>query len=229
LWVRRSVAETPVFNELDRKGEKSSAPVREVFRSHWRSLIRAGGVRIGPDVLYSLTVVFSLSYLTTMLGQSRTLALTALSIGGVFNALSMPLFGALSDRVGRRAVYGAGAVLALIWVFAFFPLLDTGQPFLIGLAIVAALIMHAVMYGPQAAFITEQFPTRVRYAGSSLAYTLAGIFGGGIAPAMFASLLKAYDSTLAISVYAALALLVTGAVLLVSHDHRQKPAIREGA
>lgn len=216
LWVRRGVAETPVFAELEKRRQKSSAPIGEVLRLHWRGLIRAGGVRIGPDVLYSLTVVFSLSYLTTVLMQSRPLALTALSIGGLFNALCMPLFGSLSDKIGRRAVYGAGVIGAVVWVFAFFPLLDSKQPLLIGSAIVVALTLHAVMYGPQAAFITEQFPTRVRYAGASLAYTLAGALGGGIAPAAFAGLLRASGNPLSISIYAAVALLLTGGVLLIS-------------
>jgi MFS family permease len=213
LWIRRGVAETPVFEDLERRQQKSQAPIAEVFRSHWKSLLRVGGVRVGPDVFYSLTAVFTLSYLTTMLGLSRTLALTALSIGGVFNAFSMLFFGSLSDKIGRRAVYGTGVVLALLWVFAFFPLLDSRQPVLIVLAIVVALTVHAMMYGPQAAFIAEQFPNRVRYAGASLAYTMAGIFGGGIAPVMFATLMKSYGQPFAISIYAAVALAITGIVL----------------
>ena len=216
LWVRRGIAETPVFEELERRQQKSKAPIAEVFRLHWKSLLRVGGVRVGPDVFYSLTAVFTLSYLTTMLGLSRTLALTALSIGGVFNAFSMLFFGSLSDKIGRRAVYGAGVVLALLWVFAFFPLLDSREPALIVLAIVVALTLHAMMYGPQAAFIAEQFPNRVRYAGASLGYTLAGIFGGGIAPVMFAGLMKAYGRPFAISIYAAVALAITGVVLSIS-------------
>jgi MFS family permease len=213
LWIRRGVAETPVFEDLERRQQKSKAPIAEVFRSHWKSLLRVGGVRVGPDVFYSLTAVFTLSYLTTMLGLSRTLALTALSIGGVFNACSMLFFGSLSDKIGRRAVYGTGVVLALLWVFAFFPLLDSRQPALIVLAIVVALTVHAMMYGPQAAYIAEQFPNRVRYAGASLAYTMAGIFGGGIAPVMFATLMKSYGQPFAISIYAAVALAITGIVL----------------
>ena len=215
LWVRRGVEETPVFEDLERRQLKAQAPVAEVFREHWKSLLRVGGVRVGPDVFFSLTAIFTLTYLTTMLGLSRTLALTAVSIGGVFNAASMLFFGSLSDRLGRCAVYGAGVALALCWVFAFFPLLDSRSPILIVVAIVVALILHAMMYGPQAAFIAEQFPNRVRYAGASLGYTLAGIFGGGIAPLMFASLMKVYGRPFAISVYAAVALLITGVVLSI--------------
>jgi MFS family permease len=158
-------------------------------------------------------VVFSLTYLSTILGLPRPLALVSLSIGLVFNVLSEVFFGALSDRLGRRAVYGAGVVLTIMWVFAFFALLDTRQPLLITLAIVVALIAHAMMYGPQAAFITEQFPTRVQFAGSSMGYTLAGIVGGGIAPAIFATLLREFKTPFSIALYAAGALTITGIVL----------------
>jgi MFS family permease len=181
-------------------------------------LLRAGGLRIGPDVLYSLIAAFTLSYLTTVLGLSRTLALVALSIGGACNAVTIPLFGHLSDRFGRRVIYGAGVVIAIAWVRVLFPLLDTKSPVLIVGAVTVGLIVHAMMYGPQAAFITEQFPVRVRYAGSSMAYTLAGIVGGGIAPAIFTALLRAYQSTAPIGLYATGALLITGVVVLMCRE-----------
>ncbi|HKS57429.1 MAG TPA: MFS transporter [Steroidobacteraceae bacterium] len=218
LWIRSGVQETPLFRQLEREKTQARAPVGEVIRHHWRKLLLGGGARIGPDVLYSLAAVFSLSYLTTTLGVPRTTALIALSIGGACNALTIPLFGGLSDRYGRRVVYGAGVVCALALAFAFFPLLDTGSPVAITVAIAAALVVHAMMYGPQAAFIAEQFPTRVRYAGASLAYTLAGIVGGGIAPVMFATLQKVYGTTFALSAYLAVALLVTGVVLLMARE-----------
>jgi metabolite-proton symporter len=214
LWIRVGIDETPLFKQIEQQHSKAQAPIMEVVREHWRSLVVGGAVRIGPDVLYSITVAFSLSYMTTVLGLSRTLALTALSLGGVVNAFTIPLFGSLSDRLGRRVVYGAGSLLALAWMFAFFPLLATLQPALIVLAVVIALALHAMMYGPQAAFIAEQFPTRVRYAGASLAYTLAGIVGGGIAPMVSTALLQSFGTTVAISSYAAIASLITCVVLL---------------
>jgi len=224
LWIRLGVEETPLFAALQHRRETARAPISEVVRRHWRGLLLGGGVRLGPDVLYSLAVVFSLSYLTTTLGESRTLALTALAIGGACNALTIPMFGALSDRLGRRTVYGAGAILGCALAFVFFPLLESGSPALIAGALVAALIVHAMMYGPQAAFIAEQFPTRVRYAGASLAYTLAGIVGGGIAPAVFATLLKVYGTTLALAAYAAMASAITAVLLLAARERAAGPA-----
>ena len=218
LWIRRRIGETPVYEELNRSQLKSQAPISEVLKLHWRGVLRVIGARVGPDVWYSLVVVFSLSYLATVLGLPRPLALISLSIGLVFNVLTEGFFGSLSDKLGRRAVYGAGVLVSLIWVFAFFVLLDTRQPLLITLAIVVALIAHAVMYGPQAAFITEQFPTRVQFAGSSIGYTLAGIVGGGIAPAIFATLLREFKTPFSIAVYAAGALTITGIVLWFSRE-----------
>ena len=104
LWIRRGVGETPVYQELHRSQLKSQAPISEVLRLHWRGVLRVIGARIGPDVWYSLVVVFSLSYLATVLGLPRPLALISLSIGLVFNVLSEVFFGALSDRLGRLAV-----------------------------------------------------------------------------------------------------------------------------
>ena len=177
-----------------------------------------GGARLGPDVLYSLVAVFSLTYVANILELPRTLALIALSIGGACNAVAIPLFGSLSDRWGRRRVYGLGVLLGLLWVRVFFVMLDTREPVWIVLAFAGALVIHAIMYGPQAAFIAEQFPTRVRYSGSSLAYTLAGIVGGGIAPVVFAALFKAYGTTLAIGAYTGAALLITALALIVARE-----------
>lgn len=223
LWVRRGVEETPMFEEMAQSHRQAKTPIADVFRLHWRNLLVAGGSRIGSDVLYALMVVFTLTYVTGTLHLSRPVALTAVLIGTACNALTVPMFGALSDKLGRRPVYGFGVVCAVLWAYGFFVLLDTSHPALIVLAVVVGLVIHAIMYGPQAAFVTEQFPTRVRYAGSSLAYTLAGILGGGFAPLIIVSLYKAYGTTFAVSIYVTIALLVTGVALLVARETAHKP------
>jgi MFS family permease len=226
IWLRRGVNETPAFMDLQMRSATSNAPVREVVRDHWRRLLIAGGSRVGADVLYSLLIVFTLTYLTAVLHQSRAFALAAVSVGGACNALCVPYFGGLSDRHGRRRVCGIGAALAVGWGFIYFRLLDTLSSPVILLAVTGGFLIHAIMYGPQAAFIAEQFPTRVRYAGSTLAYTLVGIVGGGLAPLMFATIMRAYGKTFGISAYLAAALLVTAAALALARETSGLPLAR---
>ena len=223
LWIRRGVAETPMFTELEERGTKAQTPIGDVLRHYWRRLLIAAGVRVGSDVLYALVVVFTLTYVTTVLSLSETLALTAIIVGSACNAVSVLFFGSLSDRVGRRPVYAAGALLGTLWAFVFFVLLDSRRPALIVIAVVIGLVIHGAMYGPQAAFVTEQFPTRVRYAGSSLAYTLAGIAGGGFAPLIIASLFRVYGTSTQVSLYVVAALCVTGVAVLMARETATSP------
>jgi len=217
LWLRAGVSETPQFRQLT---QRARSPLGDVLRHHWRQLLIAGGVRAGPDVMYSLLAVFLLSYITTTLGMSRTLAVTALTIGAAFNAALILFAGVLSDRFGRRAVYGAGALVAIAWLWVLFPLLDSKSEFAIIAAIVSGLCIHAFMYGPQGAFIAEQFPTQVRYAGASLAYTLGGVFAGGLAPLAFQALYRRFETPTVVAIYTTAALLLTVAVLLVARNEK---------
>jgi MFS family permease len=210
LWLRRGVEETAAFTALQSRAAASSAPLREVARRHLRGLLISIAARAGPDVLYALVVVFTLTYVTTVLHLARPVALIATVIGAACNAVCIPVFAAWSDRIGRRPVTIAGALLSALWVFAYFRLMDSRQTQLIDIAVAGGLALHAMMYGPQAALIAEQFPTRVRYAGSSMAYTLTGIVAGGVAPLLFGVLYRTYRSTLplALTVCAAMALTV---------------------
>ncbi|MEB5705843.1 MHS family MFS transporter (plasmid) [Pantoea anthophila] len=223
LWLRRGVEETPTFVAMQEQEKTTHTPLKEVFVNYPKQLLIAGGSRIGSDVLYALVVVFTLTYVTTVLQLPRPLALMATMLGAIVNAITVPMFGALSDRWGRRPVYITGALLAIVWSFLFFVLLDSAHPVLIVLAVIGGLLIHAMMYGPQAAFVTEQFPGHVRYAGSSLAYTLAGIVGGGFAPLIITTLFKEMGSTLWVSLYVSLALAITLFALWKAREtaHRQ--------
>ncbi len=223
LWVRSGVEESPMFKQLEEAHTKAKAPIKEVVTNHWRRLLLAGGSRIGGDVLYGLVVVFTLTYVTTVLQLPKSTALMALLIGTGFNALAVPLFAILSDHWGRRPVLALGVVSTIVWAFLMFALLDTTQTLAIVLASVGGLIVHACLYGPQTSFIIEQFPTRIRFTGASLAYTFAGIIGGGFAPLIMAALFKSYSSSYAISIYVAGAACVTGLVLLLARETAHKP------
>jgi len=222
-WLRRGVDETPAFMHLRMKAATSAAPLREVARHHLRGVLTSIGARAGSDVLYALLAVFTLTYTTTILHLPRPLALTVTVIGAACGAVSIPVFASLSDRIGRRPVSAAGAVASAFWTFAYFALMDTRQPILIGVAVAVGMTLHAAMYGPQAAFIAEQFPARVRYAGSSMAYTLTGVVAGGVAPLVFSALYRAYGSTLWLSLYVGAALGVTLLALWLAPETANAP------
>jgi MFS family permease len=218
LWIRLTVAESPLFREVASKGSKARAPILDVVRQYPRQVLLALGARVGVDVAFYLFVLFITTYIATYLKLPSSLALGAVLIAASCQVVFIPLFGALSDRVGRRPVYVIGAIGAGIWTFAFFALLDTGSFALIVIAAVVALILHAAMYGPQAAFIAEMFPTQVRYSGASMGYQLAGILGGALAPIIATALLAAYKSSIPVSLYMVLALAVTTVCVLIAPE-----------
>ncbi|MEV8430602.1 MFS transporter [Streptomyces chartreusis] len=205
LWIRAKLEETPVFKAMEAERSRPEAPIREVFTTQPRALAASILCRVGPDVLYAMFTVFVLTYATEELGMSRGSALAAVLIGSSIQVFLMPLAGALSDRVNRRLLYGGAAVAAGVWPFVFFPMVGGGTWLPLATGVVVGLVIHCCLYGPQAAFITEQFEPRLRSTGSSLAYTLAGIIGGAIAPLLFTSLLSAYGSWAPLAVYIALA------------------------
>ncbi len=215
LWLRRSVPETPQFLALEAKQETSKAPVSEVLRRFWPRVLVGCSIKFGPDAFYNLVVTFSLTYMTQVLLLERSIALTAVSLGSLANLLAIPLFGALSDRWGRRSIYMVGVGFAIVWAFVFFQLLDTRLAIFIVLAVIVGLIIHASMWGPQSSFITEQFPARLRYTGSSLAYTFAG-FVAGATPAILTALLRQYQTSWMPSLYVTFLLLLTAVAVLAA-------------
>jgi len=221
LWIRLTIAESPLFQQVAAGDAKARAPIVDVLRLYPRQVLLAVGARVGVDVAFYTFVLFITTYVATYLKLPKSYALNAVFIAAGCQVLLIPMFGALSDRLGRRPVYLAGAVGAAVWVFVFFPLLDSGNFTLIVFATVVALVLHAAMYGPQVSFIAEMFPTKVRYSGASMGYQLAGIVGGALAPIVSTALLDRYNSSVAVSVYVVAMLAVTiGCVLLAPETSR---------
>lgn len=209
LWIRAKLEETPVFKAMEAEKSRPEAPIREVFTTQPRALTAAVLSRVGPDVLYAMFTVFVLTYATEHLGMSRGSALIAVLVGSSLQVFLIPLAGAVSDRIDRRLLYGGSAVAAGVWPFVFFPMVGGGGVLTLAFGVIVGLAIHSFLYGPQAAFIAEQFSPRLRYTGSSLAYTLAGIIGGAVAPLLFTALLSAYDSWVPLAVYIAVTAAVT--------------------
>jgi MHS family shikimate/dehydroshikimate transporter-like MFS transporter len=202
LFVRLRLLETPLFDQVKQRDGVARAPLLEVFRKHPREILVGMAMRFGQNVLFYIFTVFVLGYGERSLGYSRSSMLGGLAVAALVGMFSIPLFGALSDRVGRRPVYLTGAILSLLYAFPFFWLLQQGPGF-VPLAIVLGLnVGQDLMYGPQAAYFAELFSTRVRYSGASLVYQLTSVFSGGLAP-ILATLLLAKQGAGAVALYMA--------------------------
>jgi len=201
LWVRVSLEETPVFEAALESAGAHTAPVLETLkRRPWQVAI-GGGLKLGENVSFYLMTAFGITYITEMLHLPRTVALNGVLVGAAMGAITMPLWGLLSDKIGRRPVYAFGAAGMILWAFVFYRLLDTKDPNLIIAAMAIGVTVHSAMNGPQGAFISELFPTRIRYSGASLCYQVTTIVGGSWAPLISLALFKAYHSALPISLY----------------------------
>ncbi|MFM8270803.1 MAG: MFS transporter [Gemmata sp.] len=190
LFLRVKVFESPLFAKLLEEKPAEGLPLVEVLRKHTRGVLLAMGARVAENAFYYFFTVFVLSYGTQYLSLPRTVLIDGVLIAAVVHLIATPLFGALSDRVGRRPVYVGGALFLAAFSFPFFFLMGTREPVWVWCAISAGMVGHAAMYGPQAAFLSELFGTNVRYTGASLGYQLAAPLSGGIAPLIATALLR---------------------------------------
>ena len=234
LYVQLSLEDTPAFRALqeiqaertehDHKGDHAvnapvkRSPILEVIRLQPREIVLAAGAFLAVQATFYILVVFVVAYGTNSagLGLSRDMMLTVVLIASLVQIPVLFLAASYSDRHGRRGIYMLGAILGGCWAFAFFPLIDTGEFVWVLLAACGGQIFVGLMYGPQAALLTELFSTRVRYSGASLGYQLGAIFGGAFAP-IIATALWSEFGTVYISLYIAfVSVLTLVSVLLLS-------------
>jgi metabolite-proton symporter len=191
LFIRLRIHETPAFNQVKDSGAEARLPLLDAIREHPWNIILAMGARIAENGFFYVYSVFALVYVTEQLKLPRTIILQGVLLATLCELVSIPFFGALSDRIGRRPVYMGGAALSALFSFPFFWLLDTKESLLIWLAVIIGLgLGHGAMYGPQASFFSELFGARVRYSGASLGYQLASVFAGGLSPLIATALLN---------------------------------------
>ncbi len=209
-FIRRTIEESPVFKSLEKSDHKAEAPLAETLRKHWRQVLLAIGVRAGEGVIWYVFSLLLLIYVPNRLGLPRQVALNAVLWGAAVGVVAIPLFGALSDRFGRKPMLLLGVAASIVWSFAYFPLLETRNPSLVVLASVIGMVCQASLWAPLAAFIPDMFESRVRCTGASLGFQLAGVFGGALAPSICVWLLDRFDSPLPISIYCTLGLLLIG-------------------
>jgi metabolite-proton symporter len=223
LFIRLRVLETPSFSRVRETSTITKIPILEVLRTYRRSVVLAMGARFAENVSFYLFTAWILSYLTLQLGLPKGVALPGLLLASAAEFLTIPAFGALSDRWGRRPVYMMGAALTGLLAFPFFWVADLRSVPLIWTSLTVVLaVAHAAMYGPQAAFFSELFGANVRYSGASLGYQLASALAGGLAPLIAGGLLRlSHDRPWSVALYlTASSLLTLVSVQLASETSR---------
>jgi metabolite-proton symporter len=203
LYIRLGILETPIFTKIISERRVERTPVLEAIKHYWREIILSAVLRLAEQAPFYIFTAFVFSYGTKSLGKSQDFLITAVLVASVVSFVSIPVFGHLSDRIGRKAMYMIGAAVMGVFGFAYFAMLNTGSAVVIFLAIVISLIPHDMMYGPQAALIAENFTGRLRYSGCSLGYQLASVIAGGPAPLIATWLFGTYQTSYAIAAYIA--------------------------
>jgi metabolite-proton symporter len=219
LWIRLGIMETPVFTRLVVERKIERAPMLAVIKRQPGDIILSALARLAEQAPFYIFTAFVFSYGTGTLQVSRDFLLVAVLAAAVLSFVSIPLFGHISDRIGRKKMYMIGAATCGVFGFIYFGLLNTGSLPLIFLAIVLSLIPHDMMYGPQAALIAESFSGKLRYSGASLGYQLASVIAGGPAPLIAAWLFSQYHSAYPIAWYIAACAVITLVATAMMRDY----------
>ena len=214
MYIQLNLEDTKAFKELEEsrkvgtRVEIKSSPIIEAIKKYPSKIVLAAGAFLSIQVTFYILIAFLLAYGVASTEVTRDHMLIAVLIGSGIMIPFQFLFSAYSDRHGRKGVFMLGAILTAVWSFAIFPLVDTGNFWLIVLAISLGLVFVSMMYGPQAAFFTELFSTEVRYSGATLGYQFGAILGGAFAPTIAALLWNDFG-IIWVSVYIAFASLLT--------------------
>ncbi|MFJ4264135.1 MFS transporter [Paenarthrobacter nicotinovorans] len=208
LVLRLYVQETPLFKEAQRKREAEAAterkmPLAILFRRNWREILIATGSRMGENAGFYIYSLFIITYVTQIMGQPRQTGLTAVMIGQAVAVVAIPILALYADKVGRKPIMIGASIATVVWAFAFFALLNTGQVWGIIAAAVGGLLIFAAYSSVIGAFFSELFPTDVRYSGTSVAYNLASLIAGSLSPIIALALYSAFGTGYAIGIYLA--------------------------
>ena len=199
MYIQLNLEDTKAFKALATNSNNKSneqvqrSPVLEAIRRYPKRIMLAAGAFLSVQVTFYILIAFMLAYGVASANMERDDMLTAVLIGCAIMVPLQFMFSAYSDRNGRKGIFMLGAILSGVWAFAIFPLVDTGNFWLIVLALAFGLIFLAMMYGPQAAFFTELFSTEVRYSGATLGYQFGAIIGGAFAPTIAVKLWSDFD------------------------------------
>ncbi len=222
LYIRLGILETPVFSKLLAEQKIDRTPMLNVLKEHPKEILLSAFARMAEQAPFYIFTAFIFSYGIGSLHVSRDFLLTAVLAASVLSFVSIPVFGHLSDQIGRKNMYLIGAVVTGVFGFIYFAMVNTGSLPIIFFAIILSLIPHDMLYGPQAALIAESFTGRLRYSGASLGYQLASVIAGGPAPLIATWLYKTYNTATAIAVYIAICAIITVIATVLMTDYTGK-------
>jgi metabolite-proton symporter len=222
LYIRLGIQETPVFARLVAERRIERQPVLEVIRRQPREIVLTALCRTAEQAPFYLFTSFVFAYGVDELNLNRNFILMAVLGAATLSFVSIPFFGHLSDRLGRKRIYMFGAALTGFFGFAYFRLLDTRIPYVVAITIILSLIPHDIMYGPQAALIAESFPGRLRYSGASLGYQLSSLIAGGPAPLIATALLSRYRSATPLAWFILACAVISLIATAMLKDHTNK-------
>jgi MFS family permease len=222
FYIRMGIMETPVFARLVKERRIEKAPVAEVIRRHPKEIVLTALCRMAEQAPFYLFTAFVFAYGTETLKMHRDFLLMSVLGAAGISFITIPYFGHLSDRLGRKKVYMVGAALTGLWGFAYFGMLDTRTPWIVSTAIVFSLVTHDLMYGPQAALIAESFTERLRYSGASLGYQLSSLIAGGPAPLIASGLMKQYHSATPIAIFVLVCAVISLIATAMLQDNTNK-------
>jgi MFS family permease len=222
IYIRLGILETPTFTRLVEQQRIERAPAIEVIRRQPKEIILTALCRMAEQGPFYIYAAFVFTYGIHVVGSSRNLLLSALLAASALSAVSIPLSGYVSDRIGRKRMYLIGITTVGVFGFIYFGMMNTGVPALIVLAIILSFIPHDMMYGPQAALIAEQFAPRLRYSGSSLGFHLSSVVAGGPAPLIATALFAAFSSGYAIAFYILFCAMVSAGATALLPDYTNR-------
>ena len=202
VFIRVKISESPAFKRVVAQGSTATVPVADAVRHHSRNIIFGIGAKIAESGLFNVYAVFVITYCVTVMHLPKETILNGILVGCALECFTLPIFGWLSDRIGRQTVYVVGMVFQAILALFFFQLLNTAETGYIWLAIALGLALgHGCVYGAQGAYFAELFPPRIRYSGLSLVQQIGPLLGGGLSPLISTALLAAYGSAWAVAAY----------------------------
>jgi metabolite-proton symporter len=222
LYIRLGILETPTFTKLTAEKKIEKAPVLEVIKRQPKEIILSGLCRVGQQSTFYIFTAFIFTYGTVHLKVERNFLIQAVLVASVFSFFSVPFFGWLSDRWGRKRTYITGLAILGVFTFIYFSALDTLIPWVIFLTVAISLIPHDMSYAPQGALVAESFTGRLRYSGASLGYQVASIMAGGPAPLIATALLDKYKTGYAIAIYLALGAVISIIATMFLPDRTNK-------